>query len=132
MARLRTVFYGMLMLLVTAVYVRAEVFQTTLEHGLTVLMEASHAHPIVSVQVFVRTGSMHEHESLGSGISHFFEHLISGGTTSHRTEEESRTLLESIGNNTNAYTTTDHTAYYLHTTSDPWTTFTQRLMNTVW
>ncbi len=126
MARLRTAFYGMLMLLVAAVYVQArdsnKVFHTTLDHGLTVLIEENHANPIVSVQVFVRTGSIHEQEYLGSGISHFFEHIISGGTTSNRTEEESRALLETIGNKTNAYTTTDHTAYYIHTTSDHWTT----------
>ncbi|WP_089944896.1 M16 family metallopeptidase, partial [Candidatus Entotheonella palauensis] len=122
MARLRTVFYGLFMLFVTAVYVRAEVFHTTLDHGLTVLIEENHANPIVSVQVFVRTGSIHEQEFLGSGISHFFEHLISGGTTSNRTEEESRAILQTIGNHTNAYTTTDHTAYYIHTTSQHWTT----------
>ncbi len=122
MARLRTVLYGMLMLLVTTVHIRADVFHTTLDHGLTVLIEEHHANPIVSVQVFVRTGSIHEQEYLGSGISHFFEHIISGGTTSNRTEEESRRILETIGNNSNAYTTTDHTAYYIHTTSDHWTT----------
>lgn len=122
MVRLRTVFYGMVMLLVTGVCVRAEVFQTTLDHGLTVLIEENHANPIVSVQVLVRTGSIHEQAYLGSGISHFFEHIISGGTTSNRTEEESRALLESIGNNANAYTTEDHTAYYIHTTSDHWAT----------
>ncbi len=122
MAHLYTVFYGLLMLLATAGYARAEVFQTTLDHGLTVLIEENHANPIVSVQVFVRTGSIHEQEYLGSGISHFFEHIISGGTTSNRTEAESRAILETIGNKTNAYTTTDHTAYYIHTTSDHWTT----------
>jgi len=122
MVRLPTVFYGMLMLLVTAASVQAGVFHTTLDHGLSILIEENHANPIVSVQVFVRTGSIYEQEYLGSGISHFFEHIISGGTTSYRTGEESRAILETIGNNANAYTTTDHTAYYIHTTSDHWTT----------
>ena len=100
----------------------AAVFHTTLDNGLTVLIEENHAKPIVSVQVFVRTGSMHEQEYVGSGISHFFEHIISGGTTRTHTEAESRMLLETIGQNTNAYTTVDHTAYYIHTTADHWTT----------
>jgi zinc protease len=122
MARLPTVLYGMLMMLITAASTQADIFHTTLDHGLTVLIEENHANPIVSVQVFVRTGSIDEQEYLGSGISHFFEHIISGGTTSHRTEEESRAILETIGNNANAYTTTDHTAYYIHTTTDHWAT----------
>ncbi len=122
MTHLRPVFYGILMLLATTVSLRAAVFHTTLDHGLTVLIEENHANSIVSVQVFVRTGSIHEQEYLGSGISHFFEHTISGGTTINRTEEESRAILETIGNNTNAYTTIDHTTYYIHTTSAHWVT----------
>ena len=122
MARLSTIFYGVLMLLAAAAHGRAEVFHATLDHGLTVLIEENHANPVVSVQVFVRAGSMHEQEYLGRGISHFFEHIISGGATRKRTEEESRALLETIGNNTNAYTTTDHTAYYINTTTNHWTT----------
>ena len=125
MARLSMGFYGVLMLCVAVMHAQAaqaEVFHTTLDHGLTVLIEENHANPIVSVQVFVRTGSMHEQEYLGSGISHFFEHIISGGATRNRTEKESRALLDTIGNDANAYTTTDHTAYYITTTAEHWTT----------
>jgi zinc protease len=100
----------------------AAVLQTTLENGLTVLIEENHANPVVSVQVFVRAGSIYEQEFLGSGLSHFFEHIIHGGTTTTRSEAESRRLLEAIGNNSNAYTTTDHTAYYINTTPEHWTT----------
>src|SRR6266571_8899749 len=100
----------------------AEVFHTTLNNGLMVLIEENHANPVVSVEVFVRTGSMYEQEYLGSGLSHFFEHLIHGGTTSTRSEAESRRLLEAIGNNSNAYTTVDHTAYYINTTTEHWRT----------
>jgi len=38
MVRLPTVFYGMLMLLVTAASVQAGVFHTTLDHGLSILI----------------------------------------------------------------------------------------------
>ena len=72
--------------------------------------------------MFVRTGSIYEQEYLGSGISHFFEHIIHGGTTSTRSEAESHRLLEAIGNNSNAYTTVDHTAYYINTTTEHWRT----------
>ena len=101
---------------------QAAVFQTTLDNGLTVLIEENHANPVVAVEVFVRTGSIYEQEYLGSGLSHFFEHIIHGGTTSTRSEEESRRLLDAIGNNSNAYTTVDHTAYYINTTTEHWRT----------
>lgn len=114
--------FNALVLLAIAGLTQAAVFHTTLDNGLTVLVEENHTNPVVSANVFVRTGSIHEQEYLGSGISHFFEHIISGGTTTNRTEAESRAILETIGNNTNAYTTTDHTAYYIHTTTEHWTT----------
>lgn len=101
---------------------QAEVFHTTLDNGLTVLIEENHANPVVSAYVFVRTGSIHEQEYLGSGLSHFFEHIIHGGTTRTRSEAESRRLLDAIGNNSNAYTTVDHTAYYINTTTEHWRT----------
>ncbi|GIX46554.1 MAG: peptidase M16 [Candidatus Tectimicrobiota bacterium] len=112
----------LLLLFVLASAVQAKVVHTTLDNGLTVLIEENHTHPVVSVQVFVRTGSIYEQEYLGSGISHFFEHVIHGGTTTTRSEAESRELLEAIGNHSNAYTTTDHTAYYITTTTEHWPT----------
>ena len=102
--------------------VYAAVFQTSLDNGVTVLIEEQHAHAVVSVHVFVRTGSIYEQEYLGSGISHFFEHVLHGGATSKRSEAESRALLEAIGNDTNAYTTVDHTAYFINTTTEHWVT----------
>jgi zinc protease len=116
------VYLSILFILITAGWLQAAVVHTTLDNGLTVLIEEHHTNPVVSVQVFVRTGSIHEQEYLGSGMSHFFEHIIHGGTTTTRSEAESRTILEAIGNNSNAYTTTDHTAYYINTTTEHWTT----------
>ena len=112
----------LLLWLVLSVQAQAAVQHEVLDNGLTVLIEENHTNPVVAVQVLVRTGSIYEQEYLGSGISHFFEHIIHGGSTSTRTEAESRALLESIGNNTNAYTTTDHTGYYINTTTEHWPT----------
>src|SRR5262245_26911168 len=116
------VVWGLCLIVAMAGLGQAAVLQTTLDNGLTVLIEENHANPLVSVQVFVRTGSIYEQEYLGSGISHFFEHLIHGGTTSTRSEADSRRILEEIGNNTNAYTTVDHTAYHINTTTAHWRT----------
>jgi zinc protease len=84
-------------------------------NGLVLLVKESNHSPVVSIRVYVRIGSIYEGEQLGSGISHYFEHIISAGSTTKRTEAESRVLLQKIGNNTNAYTTRDHTAYYITT-----------------
>ncbi|MGE3536329.1 MAG: M16 family metallopeptidase [Candidatus Tectimicrobiota bacterium] len=113
---------SLLLFMLSTTLAHAAVFHTTLENGLTVLIDEQHANPIVSVQVFVRTGSLYEQEYLGSGISHFFEHVLHGGSTATRSEEDTRLLLEAIGNQTNAYTTVDHTAYYITTATEHWRT----------
>src|SRR6185295_1226533 len=44
--------------------------------------------------------------------------LVAGGTNGRRTEEQNRDLLQSIGNNSNAYTDYDHTAFFVNTTTE--------------
>lgn len=92
-------------------------FQTALDNGLTVLLKENHAAPVATIRVLVRTGSMFEQEYLGYGISHVFEHLLHGGTTTTRTEEECEKILDSIGGSTNAYTTRNATVYHISTAS---------------
>jgi predicted Zn-dependent peptidase len=58
MKRSQCVRVGMLVWMAMASWARAAVFQTTLENGLIVLIEENQANPVVSVQVFVRTGSI--------------------------------------------------------------------------
>ena len=73
--------------------------------------------PIVSVQAWVKTGSLYEQEHVGAGLSHFLEHLISGGSTTTRPESESTRVLGAIGAQTNAATSLDTVRYYINTTS---------------
>ena len=89
----------------------------TLENGLRVVVKENHVAPVVHVYLVVKTGSMHEEEYLGYGMSHIIEHVMSGGTTIHRTEEETKKLLQSIGAASNAYTTSYCTAYHMTTTA---------------
>ncbi|MBI4229928.1 MAG: insulinase family protein, partial [Planctomycetes bacterium] len=89
----------------------------TLPNGVRVVIQEHHAAPVAALRVYVTTGSMYEGEFLGCGISHYYEHLLSGGTTSTRSEEENRRLLDEMGGNTNAYTTSDHTCYHIATTA---------------
>ena len=73
--------------------------------------------PVVSVQVWIKTGSLYEQEHVGAGLSHFLEHLISGGSTTTRPESESTATLGRIGAQTNAATSLDTVRYYINTTS---------------
>jgi zinc protease len=52
----------------------------TLPNGLTLILDPDPTAPVVSAQVWVATGSMHEDQHLGAGISHFLEHMVFKGT----------------------------------------------------
>ncbi|MEX2672921.1 MAG: pitrilysin family protein [Phycisphaeraceae bacterium] len=74
--------------------------------------------PVVSAQIWVKTGSIYEQEFVGAGISHYLEHMLSGGTTTTRSEAESNAILGRIGGQTNAATGLDNVRYYINTTSE--------------
>jgi zinc protease len=85
-----------------------------LSNGLTVLVQENHAAPVATVRCFVRnTGSAFEGAFLGMGLSHLLEHLVALGTTTKRPEDELQRLLETMGGQTNAFTSNDITAYYI-------------------
>lgn len=93
----------------------------TLNNGLRVVVVESRAAPVVSVRIYVRAGSIYEGERLGHGLSHYLEHTLSGGSAK-RTKEEIDSIVESIGNQSNAYTAADHCCYYITTASQYWAT----------
>ncbi|MBU1626424.1 insulinase family protein [bacterium] len=90
----------------------------TLDNGLLVVVREHKAAPVVSVNVIVKTGGIYENEYMGKGISHFLEHLVSGGPTPERTEEQTDLDVDKIGGQTNAYTSADHTLYFISTASE--------------
>ena len=47
-----------------------------LGNGLTLLVQEEKSHPVVSVQYWVGTGSIHEGPWEGSGLSHLIEHMV--------------------------------------------------------
>ena len=91
-----------------------EAVRVVLDNGITVIIKEIHHAPIVSFQAYVKVGSIHEGKYLGTGISHFIEHLIDDGTE-RRSREEIDNLVEAIGNASNAYTTKDHSQYHITT-----------------
>lgn len=89
-----------------------------LPSGLIVIVQRVQGAPVASVQCTVKTGSVFERQHNGAGLSHFLEHLLSGGTTANRSEEENNKLLGKIGAQMNASTSLDQVNYYINTSSD--------------
>ncbi len=91
---------------------RESIERYTLPNGLTVLLKPDHAAPVSSVQVWVKTGSIHEGSHLGAGLSHYLEHMLFKGTERRAGREISATV-QAHGGYINAYTTFDRTVYYI-------------------
>ena len=89
-----------------------------LKNGMTVLIRESHSSKVVSCQVLVKTGSIYEGQKTGAGLSHYLEHVVSGGTTSKYTESEIKNRIQALGGATNAYTSYERTAYFINTTGE--------------
>ena len=86
--------------------------QITLANGLRVFFRKTAPSGLASVQVWVKTGSVHEENFLGGGISHFVEHMVFKGTEKFSGEEISR-RVQSAGGYINAYTSFERTVYHV-------------------
>lgn len=91
---------------------REPIERYTLPNGLTVLLRHDTAAPVCSVQVWVKTGSIHEGAQLGAGLSHYLEHMLFKGTERRAGREISATV-QAHGGYINAYTSFDRTVYYI-------------------
>lgn len=82
-----------------------------LDNGLTVIIKEDHSNPVVSVQVWVKVGSVNENEKT-AGLSHFLEHLIFKGSKDYPGQEISR-KVETQGGVINAATSKEFTEFYI-------------------
>ncbi|MFA7237801.1 MAG: pitrilysin family protein [Phycisphaeraceae bacterium] len=89
-----------------------------LPNRLVVIAQRIPTAPVASVQCWIKTGSIYEAKYNGAGLSHFLEHLLSGGSTTTRTEDQSNAILGDIGAQTNAATSLDNVHYYINTSSE--------------
>jgi len=88
-----------------------------LDNGLTVILKPDSSNALCSVQVWVKTGSVHEGRYLGSGVSHFVEHMLFKGTERRQGREISE-AAHAVGGELNAYTSFDRTVYHLDLPSE--------------
>ncbi len=96
---------------------RESVERTVLPNGVTLILKPDRSAALVSVQVWVKTGSIHEGEHLGAGLSHYLEHMLFKGTT-RRAGREISAEVQAHGGYINAYTTFDRTVYYIDLPSE--------------
>jgi zinc protease len=87
----------------------ASVSETILENGLKVICLKKTGAPIVSAQIWYKTGSANEHDGI-RGVSHFFEHMMFRGSKNVGPEEHARRIND-VGGHCNAFTAEDVTAY---------------------
>ncbi len=84
----------------------------TLPNGVEVVVCERPGCGLMSAQVWVRTGSVHEGVDEGSGLSHYLEHMVFKGTA-RMTARQLTDRTASLGCSSNAYTSFDRTVYYL-------------------
>jgi zinc protease len=85
-----------------------------LHNGLTVIVQENHVAPVATVRCYVKnTGSAFEGRYLGAGLSHVLEHVVAGGSTTHRSEAEIQKIVQTFGGATNAFTSNDMTSFFI-------------------
>lgn len=98
-------------LFITGIVYAADFNVYKLDNGQTVVIQEVKANPIVTVDTWIKTGSINEDDK-NNGVSHFLEHLFFKGSTNHAPGEFDK-ILETKGALTNAATSKDFTHYYV-------------------
>ncbi|MCX6731282.1 MAG: pitrilysin family protein [Candidatus Roizmanbacteria bacterium] len=89
----------------------------TLSNGLRVLLIDTESFPTVTALVMVGAGSRYERKD-NNGIAHFFEHMAFKGSKKYKTSFEISSAIEGIGGVFNAFTSKDHTGYWIKATTE--------------
>jgi hypothetical protein len=78
---------------------REPVERTVLPNGLTLIIKRDPSAALASVQVWVKTGSIHENAHLGAGLSHYLEHMLFKGTERRAGREGIRAKITAESSN---------------------------------
>ena len=111
MRRWTTLALSLTLLLVLPVLAGAAPTRHKLSNGLTVIVAENHEAPVAAFQVWVRAGAIYEKKG-EYGITHLIEHMIFKGTP-RRPAGQMAGAIEALGGEVNAYTSFDHTNYYV-------------------
>lgn len=81
------------------------------DNGLTLYVLERPSSASVSVQAWVKSGSIHEEDYLGCGLSHFLEHMLFQGCVGYPNQNAADTI-NALGGDINAYTSYGETVYH--------------------
>lgn len=93
-----------------SVMAQTELFETTLENGLRVVVKQDTRAPIVVHQLWYKVGANYEPNGI-TGVSHMLEHMMFKGTDSVEPGQFSKRVSQ-MGGRENAFTSANYTAYY--------------------
>ncbi len=88
-----------------------------LSNGARVILAPLHETQAVTVLVLFPVGSRYEKKKV-NGVSHFLEHMMFKGTKKRPDTQTISRELDRVGAEFNAYTSKDHTGYYVKITHD--------------
>ena len=111
MRRANFFFWSLLLLLLLPALAWAAPTRHKLPNGLTVIVAENHEAPVAAFQVWVRAGAIYEKKG-EYGITHLIEHMIFKGTP-RRPAGQMAGAIEALGGEVNAYTSFNHTNYYV-------------------
>ncbi|MCK5843137.1 MAG: insulinase family protein [Victivallales bacterium] len=94
-----------------------EIHNFTLDNGSMLYIRENPVAPVVNLQVWERSGSIHEGERLGCGLSHFLEHMLFQGSENF-SSSEIMNVVHANGGEMNAYTSFASTVYHINILSD--------------
>ncbi|HEY8966648.1 MAG TPA: pitrilysin family protein, partial [Candidatus Methylacidiphilales bacterium] len=96
-----------------------EILSEELPNGLQILAAHDASAPVVSIQYWCGTGSIHEGKWLGAGLSHLLEHLLFKGTP-NRGNSAMAQEVQDLGGHLNAYTSFERTVYHIDLPAENW------------
>ena len=89
----------------------------TLKNGLTVILIDTKTFPTLTTLLLVGAGSRYENEK-NNGIAHFFEHMAFKGSKKFPNSLTISSTVEGLGGVFNAFTSKDHTGYWIKSTNE--------------
>jgi len=98
-------------------------------NGLNAVIKKDASVPVVSVNIWVRTGSVNENEQQ-AGLSHFIEHLLFKGSKNYPGDLMTRNV-EKMGGIINAATSKEYTCFYIDIQKDGYLEAVKMLADTV-
>lgn len=89
----------------------------TLKNGLRVIFVDTKTFPTLTTLLLIGAGSRYENEK-NNGIAHFFEHMAFKGSKKYPNSFVISSTVEGFGGVFNAFTSKDHTGYWIKATTE--------------